>query len=213
MPIDIRSGIGVFINQQCIMDSHLLLAHIRQFIELTGDETSFLEGLLIARPFRQGEIIVKGGDAARYLAYVNAGYTVTYYTDHEGNDHVVRFAASGWWSGDVYSLGKEPHTPLTTKGLCDGELLLLPRPAQDQLFERCPKFERYFRYLFQTALMRQQMRFVEGHSVPARQRYLNFRDTFPGIEQYLPQKYVASFLGITPEFLSKVRKDLVHSKS
>lgn len=111
------------------MNSELILAHIRQFIALTEEETQFLESVLIVRPFRPGEIIVKSGDAARYLAYVNAGYTVTYFTDQEGNDHVVRFAASGWWSGDVYSLGNEPKTPLTTKGLCNGEFLLLPRPA------------------------------------------------------------------------------------
>ncbi len=195
------------------MDSQLLLAHIRQFIELKEEEIEFLEAALIARPFRQGEIIVKNGDAARYLAYVNSGYTVTYYTDQKGDDHVIRFAAAGWWSGDIYSLSKENITLFTTKGLCDGELLLLPRLAQNQLLEKYIKFERYFRHLFQTALVRQQLRFVESHSVPAEQRYLKFQETFPGIEQHLPQKYVASYLGITPEFLSKIRKTLARKRS
>lgn len=190
------------------MDNTLLLAHIKQFVELKEEEITFLESLLIPRSFKQGEILTKSGDAARYLAYVNSGYVVTYYTDDQGADHVIRFAASGWWSGDIYSLSKEPNTPLTTKALTDGELLMLPRFAQNLLLEKYMKFECYFRNLFQTALMRQQMRFVESHSVSAELRYIKFQETFPGIEQYLPQKYVASYLGITPEFLSKVRKKL-----
>lgn len=195
------------------MDSQLLLTHIRQFIELAQEEIDFLDSVLIARPFKQGEIIIKSGDPARYLAYVNSGYTVTYYTDPEGHDHVIRFAGAGWWSGDLHSLSNEPLTQFTTKGVSDGELLLLPRPAQNLLLDRYPKFERYFRHLFQTALLRQQLRFVEGHSLPAEQRYLKFQENFPGIEQYVPQKYVASYLGITPEFLSKIRKGLAQTRS
>ncbi|MGI4751902.1 MAG: Crp/Fnr family transcriptional regulator [Janthinobacterium lividum] len=107
-----------------------------------------MESSLIARPFRQNEIIVKSGEPARYLAYVNNGYTVTYYTDKQGNDHVIRFAAAGWWSGDLYSLSAEPVTPLTTKAVTSGELLLLPKAAQNQLLEKYLKFERYFRNLF-----------------------------------------------------------------
>ena len=163
-------------------------------------------------PFKLGELIVKSGETARYLAYVNSGYTVTYYTDKKGIDQVIRFAAPGWWTGDTHSLSQQSVTPFTTKGLCDGELLLLPRLAHQQLLDRYLKFERYFRQLFQTALVRQQIRFVESHSLTAEQRYLKFQVDFPAIEHYLPQKYVASYLGITPEFLSKVRKGLALAK-
>jgi CRP-like cAMP-binding protein len=190
------------------MEMQLLLTHMRQFIEPTREEIVFLEASLIPRPFSQGEVVTRSGDPARYLAYVNSGFTVTYYTDKAGNDHVVRFAAAGWWTGDLYSLSTEQSTPLTTKALSQGELLLLPRSAQHEVFEMFPKLEKYFRNLFQTALMSQQMRFVESHSLPAEERYLKFRDTFSGMEQYVPQKYIASYLGITPEFLSKVRKNL-----
>lgn len=195
------------------MDCQLLLAHISQFIQLNEEEIDFLEAALISRPFKQGEIIIKSGEPARYLAYVNSGYTVMYYTDKEGADHIIRFAASGWWTGDLYSLTPDSVTQFTTKGLADGELILLPRLAQHQLLEKYLKFERYFRHLFQTALIRQQLRFVESHSIPAQQRYVKFQETFPGIEHYLPQKYVASYLGITPEFLSKIRKNLARARS
>ena len=157
------------------MNTQLLVSHMGQFIDLTQEEIDFLNRVLIRRPFTANEIIVQRGEPARYLAYVNAGYTVTYYTDPNADEHVIRFAAPGWWSGDIYSLSQEPNTPLTTKGLCEGELLLLPRLAHSQLLEQYPKFERYFRILFQTALMRQQLRFVESHSIPADQRYAKFQ--------------------------------------
>jgi CRP-like cAMP-binding protein len=195
------------------MSSPLLLTHVNQFIALNQEEIVFLDTAFIARPFKQGEIIVRNGEPARFLAFVNSGHTITYYTDEEGTDHIIRFAAAGWWSGDLHSLGNELTTQFTTKGVSDGELLLLPRLTQHVLLDRYPKFERYFRQLFQTALLRQQLRFVESHSVPAEQRYLNFQETFPTIEQYIPQKYVASYLGITPEFLSKIRKHLAHTRS
>ncbi|MDN3584658.1 Crp/Fnr family transcriptional regulator [Mucilaginibacter flavus] len=195
------------------MKLQLLLTHIRQFVDLKEEDQTLLDTLVIERPFKKGELIVKSGDAARYLAYVNSGYTVTYFTDSAGNEHVVRFAAPGWWTGDVYSLGSEPVTPLTTRALCDGSLLLLPRTVHNQLLKDHPKFERYFRHLFQGALMRHQMLFVESRSLTAELRYLKFQNTFPGIEQFLPQKYIASYLGITPEFLSKLRRTLANSKA
>lgn len=193
------------------MNSASLLAHINSLVRLTEEEENYLESILIPRPFRQGEIIVQSGDIARHLMYVKSGYLMTYYTDSDGNEHVIMFSRDGWWSGDLYSLSDHPKTIFTTKALVQGDLLLLPRPAQDQLFERYPKFERYFRLFFQTSVMRHQLRLVQYHSADAEERYQIFLSTFPGMEQYVPQKYIASYLGITPEFLSKVRKRLQSS--
>jgi CRP-like cAMP-binding protein len=190
------------------MNSAIMLAHINQVVPLDREETAFLESVLIPRPFKQGELIVKSGEPARYMMYVNSGYLMTYFTDKNGTDHVIQFASDGWWVGDIYSLSKEAHTRYTTKGLCDGEVLLLPRLAQNQLLERYIKFERYFRITFQNSVLRHQLRFIESHSNSAEERYQSFITTYPNIQQYVPQKYIASYLGITAEFLSKVRRKL-----
>ena len=190
------------------MNATTLLAHMNLLVRLTDEEERYLESILISRPFRQGEVIVQSGDTMRYLIYVNTGYLMTYYTDRDGNEHVIMFSRDGWWSGDIHSMTDTPTTIYTTKALHDGELLLLPRSAQDQLFERYPKFERYFRLFFQSSVMRLQLRLVQGHSADAEERYQIFLRTFPGMEQYVPQKYIASYLGVTPEFLSKIRKRL-----
>jgi len=188
------------------MDSSSILASINQVVQLNREDADFLESILIPRPFKQGEIIVKAGDSARYLMFVNAGYLMTYYTDKEGNDHVIQFATGGWWCGDVYGIGSSPVTLYTTKALSDGELLLLPRSAQEELFQKFNKFERYFRIFFHNSVLRQQQRLIENYSAEAGERYRAFNERFIGMEQYVPQKHIASYLGITPEFLSKVRK-------
>jgi CRP-like cAMP-binding protein len=194
------------------MNSQIILSHINGLVKLDKDETEYLESVLISRPFDRGELIVKSGEAARFIMFVNSGYLMTYYTDKEDTDHVIQFASSGWWAGDIYSLSKETNTLYSTMGLCKGEVFLLPRAAQNQLLDTYSKFERYFRMVFQHSLMRHQMRFVESHSQPAVERYRSFLTIYPGIEKYIAQKYIASYLGITPEFLSKTKKTLLQEK-
>lgn len=188
------------------MNSDIILSHINEYVRLNEAETEALTSVLISRPYKQGELIVRGGEPARYMMYVNTGYLMTYYTDKGGLDRVIQLAGGGWWSGDIFSLTNESSTLYSTKGLCSGEVLLLPRLAQQHLLEKYVVFERYFRILFQYYLIRQQMRFVEGYSTPAEERYETFINKYPGVEKHVPQKYIASYLGITPEFLSKLRK-------
>jgi CRP-like cAMP-binding protein len=193
------------------MNNELIVSNIRQYIPLDQPEIEYLSSVLIPRPFKQGELIVKAGEQARYLIFANAGYLMTYYTDADGVDHVIQFASDGWWSGDVYSLSEEPVTRYSTKGLSVGEALLLPRPAHQQLLEKYPRFERYFRIMFQKGLLRQQLRYIEAHATSAEERYLSFARSYPTLMRDVPQKYIASYLGITPEFLSKVRGRLTRS--
>jgi CRP-like cAMP-binding protein len=191
------------------MNETSIISNITTLIQLNQSEKEFLFSVLIPRPFKNGELIVKAGEPARHLMFVNAGYVMTYFTDKNGEDHVIQFGSEGWWSGDVYALSDDTATtPYSTKGLSDGELLLLPRPALKQLFETYPKFDRYFRIIFQKGLLRQQLRYVEGHSTSAEERYLSMLNAYPQIIRDVPQKYIASYLGITPEFLSKIRKAL-----
>ncbi|MGN8057624.1 Crp/Fnr family transcriptional regulator [Pedobacter sp. 22163] len=191
------------------MNSEIILANINQLVQINNAEAYFLESILISRPFRQDELIINSGDIARYVMFVNAGYIMSFYTDADGNDHVVQFAAQNWWSGDLFSLSDHPRTIYSTKGLTEGELLLLPRSAQEELFSRFPKFERYFRISFQNSLIRQQMRLIEGYTLTAEERYIKFQEKFPTIDRYIAQKYIASYLGMTPEFLSRTRKKIL----
>ena len=191
------------------MKTALLLKNIQQYVALDEVEIQYLDSLLITKTFKQGEVIARRNEPARYMMYATEGYLMTFYTDEEESDHVVQFAGPGWWSGDLYSLAENVPTIYTTQALSDGEVLLLPKVAQEHLLAKYMKFERYFRIIFQNSLMRMQQRIIEHYTVPAKDRYLAFIKKFPNLEQHVPQKYIASYLGITPEFLSKIRRTLV----
>jgi len=195
------------------MTTERIIKNISQYIPLDQAEIDFLASVLIPRPFKQGELIVKSGEPARYMIFVDEGYLMTYYTDINGADHVIALTGEGWWSGDIHSFSEQYVTRYSTKALSAGEALLLPKPAQEQLLEAYPKFERYFRIIFQRGLMRQQLRYIEGHSTSAEERYRSFIRAYPDIARRVPQKYIASYLGITPEFLSKIRRKVATSKS
>lgn len=188
------------------MDLSLLIAHIAEYVTLNDAEIDFLSSILIQRPFKQGEVLIHAGEAARYMVFVNSGHVMTYFTDDDANDHVIQFAAAGWWAGDIYSISHHATTKYSTRGLGNGEVLLLPRIAHQQLLEKLPAMERYFRMHFQNALIRQQLRFMETHTTTAEERYQKFVDTYPTLERFVAQKYIASYLGITPQFLSRIRK-------
>jgi CRP-like cAMP-binding protein len=190
------------------MNTSVILAHISEYVTLDEEEKEYLSSVLICQTVRQGELIVKKGDPGRYMVHANSGYLMTYYTDASGSDHVVQFASAGWWTGDLYSMAKNVPTIYSTRALTDSEVLLLPKVAHEQLLQKYMKFERYFRIIFQNGLMRLQYRLMESHSASAEERYRSFRERYPNMEQHVPQKYIASYLGITPEFLSKLRKKI-----
>src|SRR3954462_370115 len=168
-----------------------LISQINEHVTLSEEEVDFLESVVIPRPFTQGELIIKNGEVARYMMFVKTGYLMTYYTDDAGVDHVVQFAGGGWWCGDIHSVSQQPNpvTLYSTRGLSDGQVLLLPRLTQQQLLERYPVFERYFRITFQNSFMKQQFRFIESYSATAEKRYQKFIASYPTIEQYVSQKY------------------------
>lgn len=186
-----------------------ILTSINKHITLTEEEAAFFSSLLIPQIVRQHEAIEHVGEPTRYFIYVNAGCLMTFYTDKEASDHVIQFATAGWWTGDLHSFTKQVPSIYTTKALADSEVLLLPKNSMDQLLEKYPRFEKFFRIMFQNSLVTHQHRIIQGFSATAEERYLSFREKYPSLEQYVPLKYIASYLGITPEFLSKIRRKLV----
>lgn len=188
------------------MDHLGILANIRRHVDMTGEEEAFLTAVLVPVVLKQGDFIQKAGEIAHNMIYVDAGCLMTYFTDKNGYDQVIQFATTGWWTGDLHSLATQEPSIYATRALADSEIFLLPKIRIDELLSRYPAFERYFRITFQNSLVTHQKRIVETLSSNAEERYLHFEKKYPQLEQYVPLKYVASYLGITPEFLSKIRR-------
>ncbi len=182
---------------------------ISRHITLEDPEAEHLLSVFVPMQVAQGEFIQKTGDATRYFIYVNAGCLMSYYTDDAGNDHVIQFATTGWWTGDLHSLTRQVPSIYSTRALTDSHVMLLPQVAMEPLMEAIPKLERYFRITYQNSLVTHQSRIIQHYTFTAEERYLAFCEKYPSLEQYVPLKYIASYLGITPEFLSKIRRKIM----
>ena len=183
-----------------------IIRSISKYVALDEVESLYLNSLLLPLKIRQGEFTELSGNISKGMIYVNTGCLMTYFTDKQATDHVIQFATAGWWTGDLHSFTSQTPSIYSTKALADSEVLLLLKNDMNQLLERFPKFERYFRIIFQNSLVTHQHRIIQNFSVGAEERYLQFQEKYPALEQYVPLKYIASYLGITPEFLSKIRR-------
>jgi CRP-like cAMP-binding protein len=186
----------------------LILKNISRFISLTTEEEQYFISLLKPRKLRKKQYIVQAGDVARYECFVNKGCLRAYSIDDKGQEHIVQFAIEDWWISDMYSLVSGLPAIYNVDALEDSELLLIEKENIELLYNTVPKFERFFRIIIQNSFISLQRRVLENMSIPAEERYLLFMQRYAKIEQRLPQHQVASYLGITPESLSRIRRQL-----
>ena len=188
------------------MDSQVILSNIRRQVTLNAEEEAYLLSVLIPGSYKQGEFVQRAGETTRGMIHVNTGCLMTYYAGKEGEENVVQFATSGWWTGDLASIQSQEPSIYATRALADSTIFLLPSIRMEELLSKFPVFERYFRITYQNSLVTHQRRIIQAYSNTADERYAYFQQKYPQLEQYVPLKYVASYLGMTPEFLSKIRR-------
>jgi CRP-like cAMP-binding protein len=184
-----------------------LIQHINSITPLTEGEEHIVAELVREKTILRKQFLHRAGDVAQSTAVVVSGCLRSYAIDHNGFEHILQFAPENWWISDMYSLVKNQPSELNIDALLDTEVLLLTRSCQLSIFDRIPKMERYFRILTENALAASNHRTIDYLSLPAKQRYLKFCDFYPTLINSIPQKYVASHIGITPEFLSKLRAE------
>ena len=186
----------------------LLLKKIGEKVQLTEEEETLCRSFFIPKKLRKKQYLLQEGDIAKYGAFVEKGILRSYTIDEKGNEHIMQFAFEGWWIADQYSLLTGEPAVYTIDALEDSELLLLTRQAQDEMMERIPKLEKYFRILLQNSVIASQRRLIGSLSKSAEARYNDLVQSCPSIPQRVPQHMMASYLGITPETLSRIRKQL-----
>lgn len=187
----------------------LILKNISRFITLAPEEEQYFTSLLKLKKLRKKQYLLQEGDVARYDYFVNKGCLRTYTIDEKGQEHVVQFSIEDWWTGDMYSFLTQKPARYTIDALEDTELLCLERHALEELYIKIPKFERFFRLLLQNAFVSLQERIIANLSQPADERYCTFVNKYPLMEKRLPLKQIASYLGITPESLSRIRSNYI----
>jgi len=194
------------------MDIKPFLDYIKQHIQLTEEEESVLLSRIKTRKYLKGQFVVQNGDVCKYENFILSGCLKTFYIDNKGQEHVVMFAIENWWTSDLGSFITQTPADLNVQCLEDSELVQIHYNDLQQLYIDIPKLERFFRIIIQKAFVAAQKRIVNNFSQPAMDRYIQFREQYPKIEQRVPQYMIASYLGITKEFLSKIRSKLIMQK-
>lgn len=187
------------------MDTALFLENMRRHVTLSEEEEAVVLSKLRPVNLKRREFLLKQGQVARELAFVVEGCLRAYALDDNGFEHILQFAPAGWWISDMSSVISRQESLLNVDAIKPSQVLLLSREDQLALFDEVPRLERYFRVLTENGLVSSRMRLIENLSLTARQRYQRFCQTYPNLINEIPQKYIASFIGVTPEFLSKIR--------
>ena len=184
----------------------LILQNISRHIQLTTKEVEFFTSLLKPRTLRKRQYLLQAGDVSLYETFVIKGLLRAYTVDKTAQEHVVLFASEGWWISDMYSF--LTNTPATQHidALEDSEVLCIEKGDLERLYNDVPKFERFFRIILQNAFVANQQRIIASISQSAEELYVNFVKRYPTLEQRIPQVQIASYLGITPETLSRIRR-------
>jgi CRP-like cAMP-binding protein len=188
------------------MKTELLIESLEKHIPLSEGDKYLIISCLRERKVMKGQFLVHEGGVCRCTYYVNDGSLRTYFIDMSGKEHIVQFAIEGWWISDLNSFIFQMPATFNVEAIEDSHILELPFQNLEMLYEKIPKLERYFRIITQRAFVSFQQRIVQNFSMTAEERYLAFQAKYPKLELRIPQKLVASYLGISAEFLSKIKK-------
>jgi CRP-like cAMP-binding protein len=190
------------------VNTDLILKNIGRHIQLDKKEADFFISILQVRTLKRKEFLLKPGEISRTENFINKGCLRTYTVDDNGFEHILMFAIEDWWTGDLNSFLNQSPATYYVEALEDTEVIQYTKEDLDRLFEKVPKFERFYRIALQKSLIGLHQRISQNLSLTAEQRYINFQKKYPQLLERLSQKQIAAYLGITPIFLSMLRRKL-----
>lgn len=194
------------------MSFDLLLNNVSKYIHLDNVEKEIFAAYLQPKKIKRKQFILNEGETCKYSVFVTSGCLRGFTVDKNGVEHVLSFAPADWWIADMYSLISQKPGILNIEALEDTESILLSKANQEKLYLQIPKFERFFRILTEKSLVANQQRIVDNMSLAAEERYNIFCKRYPTLIDHLPHKQIASYIGVTPEFFSRMRNGLLRKQ-
>ncbi|MDN5215877.1 Crp/Fnr family transcriptional regulator [Fulvivirgaceae bacterium BMA12] len=194
------------------MECKSLKAHFSRYVDLTSSELTLICENYQQKNVAKGEYILRNGEICRFEGFVVSGCFKIYMIDMHGNEKILYFAAEDWWIMEIDSFTNQIGSSLNVQAIEDSAILFITKTAKERLYEELPKVERLFRIMSQKAVVAWQRRLVRNHTMNAEQRYHHFVTSYPDIAMRVTNKQIASYLGITQEFVSKIRKKRLKKK-
>lgn len=186
-----------------------ILENIAKHVSLTPEEETLFLYKTETKQFKAKSILLSAGEIATCTYFVNSGILRSFNINDNIIEHVLHFACEGWWIGDMYSYISEKPGNLFIEVLEDAEVVIITKENQQQLYQEIPKLERFFRILAENSLVAHQERLMDNLSLPAEQRFEKMCNKYPTLIQKVAQKHLASYIGVTPEFFSKMKSKLL----
>lgn len=191
-----------------------MIEKLRSFLErsvaVTEEQFEFIKTLFIPKEVKKGEFLLREGEITKYAMFVASGCLRNYTIDNKGKEHILQFSPENWWTGGSFTKGVP--APCFIDALEDSEILLFESDSIQKLIEYVPKYAVTYQTALQKSLIAKNQRIVASMSATAEERYNDFLKVYPSIAQRVPQHMIASYLGISPETLSRIRKQQSHKQ-
>jgi CRP/FNR family transcriptional regulator len=182
-----------------------LLSHINKFIDLSKEDERIIESSLKSITVKKKQLLLEEGQVCRSNYFIVSGCCRLYFIDIKGVEQTIQFGIENWWITDYTSFQMQNASHFYIQAVENSTVIALDYHQQDELFKKIPKLERYFRLILQKAYSASQLRTKYFYSMTSEEMYWFFSKLFPEFVQRVPQYMLASYLGFTPEFLSKIR--------
>jgi CRP-like cAMP-binding protein len=183
----------------------LLINNIRRYISLSDEEAKEIMSFFELNKVSKKIMLLEKGDESDFTLFVSSGCLKMYSLDEDGVKHIIQFASEDWWISDLYSFLTGNPSEYYIESVKDTSYLKLTKEQREIMLEKHPKMERFFRIMCEYNIIHSRKRIVDLMQTPAKERYEKFCKMYPTIVNDVPLKHIASYIGVTPEFLSKLR--------
>ncbi|WP_316847587.1 Crp/Fnr family transcriptional regulator [Pedobacter psychrodurus] len=190
----------------------ILFKHIQEKVSLSDQDQEAVQSFFSPKKLRKKQYLLQAGDVCKHLTFVSKGLLRTYNVDDKGDEHMSIFGWEGWWISDFNSFLTGEPALFNIDAIEDSELLLISRSDYEALTLAVPIMDRYFRILYQNSLITKERRLMSSITHSAEEKYLLLVESNPQIIARIPQNLIASYLGIAPETLSRIKKNLAFRK-
>jgi len=190
----------------------VLFRHIEKKITLTDGDKEIIKTFFVSKSLRKRQYLLQEGDICKHLTFIAKGLLRTYNVDDKGDEHMSVFGWEGWWLSDFNSFLNGEPAVFNIDAIEDSHLFTISRADYEVLFLTVPIMDRYFRILYQNSIVTKERRLMSSITHTAEEKYVQLAKSNPQMIARVPQNLIASYLGIAPETLSRIKKNLALRK-